>query len=68
MKSGNSSSAGHSMPSACAVRCSRCTSRGSGGGRVRRKPTRAYIISDAAAKPVSSDICAFHSSTGSRSR
>ena len=68
MKSANSSSAGQSMPSACAVRCSRWTSRGSGGGRVRRKPTRAYIISEAAAKPVSSDIWAFHCSTGSRLR
>ena len=41
MKSAYVCSAGQSMPSARAVRCSRVTASGAGGGSVRRMPIRA---------------------------
>ena len=59
---------GHGTPSACADSRSRSTSRGSASGSVRTIPTPPSSISRAAHMPVSSEICAFHSSTGSVAR
>ena len=56
--------AGHGTPSACAESRSRSTSRGSASGSVRTMPMRPSSMSRAAHMPVSSEICAFHSSTG----
>ena len=59
---------GQSIPSARAVRRNRRTAYSGAGGSVRRMPTLPLTMIDAAAKPVSSESCAFHDSTGSISR
>ena len=47
------------------MRRRRATIPSSGGGSVRSRPDAALAISRAASRPVSSEICAFHVSTGS---
>ncbi len=59
---------GQAIPSVDAVRRSWSTADGSGAASVRSTPTPAASMSDAAAVPVSSDISAFHASTGGRCR
>ena len=59
---------GQAMPNASADRRNDCTVASSGGGIVRSNPIPASSISRAADMPVSNDICAFQSSTGSGAR
>jgi hypothetical protein len=59
---------GQSIPSRFAVRRNPATASASGVGNVRSTPNPARSIMSAATVPVSSEISAFQSSTGSRVR